>query len=395
MSVGPTEQWPASGIDLLSPAVLAHPAPYERDLRDLGACVRLTRHDVLGVFRDAEARAVLEDEADFQPMPPAVPVETAAVPLVRRTALAAVDSLGGWIDEHAARLTDETLARGEVFDGAALARRFLADVVIRMTGLSEDARDRRPFVEAVDHVTGDGAGAALLGGSVRRAAAMAGHLRARVSRESVAAGSWMDTLFGGADVRGISDPGMVSLAAECVTTGLDTAVHGICCALHTLTTHPWLWADLRELHVTGAGVFHEALRLDPLIPGAYRRAARDTIVGGLRVRPGEVVWVSSRSADSDPRRWGEDANRVIVPRARSGEYLAFGTGPFSGVGKTLAEHAADRLLAALAYRCTGLALSGEPERLRDTPGRPWVSLSLKATLHGGRRRTVSDCQVGE
>ncbi|WP_405824377.1 cytochrome P450 [Streptomyces sp. NBC_00838] len=392
------ERWPvAEKTDLLAPEVLADPHRYYRELLEMGPAVWLPVHGVLAVLSDAEIRTVLKDEERF-PGVGATPPGDIGAKLWARTVLsigqqpvaqsgrsprpAAVD-VGQWMDAHAAEVVDECVGERE-FGAVALARRFIAGVVMRLTGARGTAEIEAKPTAAAHKAGWTGPGSSLLGAAAPRATAMTTHLCETVSRENVTEGSWLDTLYREADRGRIGHGAVVRLAAECATTGMDTAIHGICTALDTLATRQDLWADLRRRHIRGVDVVREALRLDPLVPGVARLAARDTHIGGIPVRAKDPVWLSHLAAGIDPAKWGQNAHQFIVPRARNSDYLAFGTDPFSQVGQTLAERAADLLLTHLAFRCTRLEPAGAPERDLSTPARSWASLPVRITPHRGR-----------
>ncbi|MFD9869126.1 hypothetical protein ACFXI8_26760 [Streptomyces niveus] len=393
------ERWPvAETTDLLAPEVLADPHRHYRELREMGPAVWLPVHGVLAVVSDAEIRTVLKDRERFLEVGATPPGDIGAKrwartvlsigkqPVARPSGNTQrpADDVGQWMDAHAAKLVNEYVGKQE-FDGVDLSQRFIADVVMRVTGAGEEAGHTAiRTMAAQESGGGDGAGSSLLGASAPRATAMITHLCQAVSRENVAEGSWLDTLYREADRGRIGQHTVVRLAAECVTTGIDTAIHGICTALDALAAREDLWADLRRRRILGVDVVREALRLDPLVPGAARVAARDTDLGGIPVRVRDTVWLSHLAAGIDPAKWGPYAQQFVVPRAHNSDYLAYGSDPFSQVGQALGERAADLLLDHLAFRCTRLEPAGAPERNLAIPARSWASLPVRITAHRGR-----------
>lgn len=346
-----------SDLDLLAAEVRADPGPHLQVLRERGPAVWLTRLGVVAVVRYAEVRTVLEDEEGFIPRvsaarteePGPVPRSRNAQsasspgrvqPSVRsgRDVPAPAEGLGAWVDAHAAALADRYVREGR-FNGTALARSFITGAALRMLGLPETGPSPN-----------------------------------RVSS------SWMGALCQAGEHGQIRQDDVAHAAM-----GMDTTVHGICTALHALAERPEDWKDLRRGRIRGIDVFREALRLQPLAAGAVRRATRDTAIGGFPVRAGDRVWLSY-FADRDPRRWDDNADLFVVPRAANADYLAFGVDERARATKARAEHLADRLLIALASRCTRLELGGDPARSMNTLGRPWRSLPLYATADRGRVR---------
>jgi cytochrome P450 len=91
---------------------------------------------------------------------------------------------------------------------------------------------------------------------------------------------------------------------------------------------------------------HEVLRLYPTVPMIGREAADDTIVSGVLVRKGSVVFNQSYAMARNPKVWGPDAaefkpERWIDPTTREllkfppTKFLAFGAGPHMCIGMKL------------------------------------------------------------
>lgn len=84
---------------------------------------------------------------------------------------------------------------------------------------------------------------------------------------------------------------------------------------------------------------HEALRLLPASPVAWRRAVADTEVAGHRLCAGALVVLDLMAANRDPSLWGPDADR-FDPRRAAPEGIApwglsFGAGMHACIGQEL------------------------------------------------------------
>ena len=75
--------------------------------------------------------------------------------------------------------------------------------------------------------------------------------------------------------------------------------------------------------------------------------------------PEQKVLVVIGSANRDPRRWGDTANKFDISRKASGN-LAFGTGIHGCAGQMIARLEGEVVLAALAKRIKKINLEGTP-----------------------------------
>jgi cytochrome P450 len=131
-------------------------------------------------------------------------------------------------------------------------------------------------------------------------------------------------------------------------------------------------ADLRYLRQ----VFDEVLRLYPSVFMLARQPVGEQELGGHRIAPGSVVFVSPWVLHRDPRRW-PDPERFDPERFAEGReppsfaYLPFGAGPRLCIGKHLALLEAQLILATLARRYRPRVIPGE----RYTP-EPMFTLHL-------------------
>lgn len=105
-------------------------------------------------------------------------------------------------------------------------------------------------------------------------------------------------------------------------------------------------------------VLDESLRLQPTVPGYYRAARTDTLLGGVHpMRAGDRALALTATLHRDPR-WGPDPDtfdpdRFAPERVRArpgGLYKPFGTGERSCIGRQFALHEGVLMLAALIRR---------------------------------------------
>lgn len=128
-----------------------------------------------------------------------------------------------------------------------------------------------------------------------------------------------------------------------IPAAMDTTVHGLSWALHTLALRPD-WQDRAAAEAIAAGpvptldrlplvrrVVQEVLRLYPPAPLLARSAAVEQEIAGHRVRRGQTVIVAAYAMHRHPRLWDDpdefDPDRFLPERGIHDAYLPFGTGP--------------------------------------------------------------------
>ncbi|WP_433251975.1 cytochrome P450 [Actinomadura nitritigenes] len=162
-----------------------------------------------------------------------------------------------------------------------------------------------------------------------------------------------------ADGAGLTTAEVVANAAILMFGGIDTTEGMIANTVLHLLGHPGqLRLVLDDPGLLPAAI-EESLRLEPSASVVDRYATRDTALGGVTVRAGDLVRVSIAGANRDPAVF-PDPDRFDVRRANAGEHLAFAHGPHFCFGAHLARLEARTAVAAL------LELPG----LRLDPSRP-------------------------
>ena len=106
-------------------------------------------------------------------------------------------------------------------------------------------------------------------------------------------------------------------------------------------------------------VIDETLRLWPTVPGYFREAKEDTLLGGkYAYKKGDWALIVLQQVHRDKTAWGEDADQFRPDRflpehvkARSGAaYKPFGTGPRACIGRQFAYHEMLMALAVILHR---------------------------------------------
>lgn len=392
---------PTSTVDLFSDEVLADPYPHYEALRKKGRAVYLTQHRVFAVTGHKDVHAVLTDAETYSSVDGVALTAIANKRILGGTVLAADGAeharlrrplskqlnpramrrltapradTGLNVEEHARRLVDDYVERGE-FDAADLAQQMVADVVMHLMGLPDSTRQ-----EVIDGArsTFDLFGPANLRyqQSGPAAEAMITFLRKKVSRKTVRPGSWLDALYQAADAGDITDDDVVPLASAYTTAGMDTTIYAISTAIHLLSTHPVQWAHLWDGRTTAETVYRETIRLDAPIQGFGRRVTTPTDIGDTRLAADDQVWVLYGAAGRDPEKWS-DPGRFDVRRPGLTDHLALGAGPHHCAGSHLARLQASALLAALASACTHIEPADEPVRALNNTLRGYAHVPVR------------------
>ncbi|AXB44116.1 cytochrome P450 family protein [Amycolatopsis albispora] len=156
---------------------------------------------------------------------------------------------------------------------------------------------------------------------------------------------------------------LVPMAFLLLVAGHETTVNLIGNGVLALLRDPEQLAALRADPALLPGAVEEFLRLDgPVNLATLRFTAEPVRVGEVEIGAGEFVLISLLAANRDPARF-EDPAKLDVKRPAGG-HLAFGHGIHYCVGAPLARAEAEIAIGRLLARFDGLALAGEPSRLR-------------------------------
>ena len=148
--------------------------------------------------------------------------------------------------------------------------------------------------------------------------------------------------------------------------GNETTRNAITHGMHAFLTHPGQWELFkRERPATAA---EEIVRWATPVVAFQRTATQDTELGGKQVRKGDRVGLFYSSANHDPEVF-DDSDVFDITRDPN-PHLGFGGGgPHYCLGKSLAVLEIDLIFDAVADAMPGLALAGDPRRLRSA----WIN----------------------
>jgi cytochrome P450 len=106
----------------------------------------------------------------------------------------------------------------------------------------------------------------------------------------------------------------------------------------------------------------ELLRFDGPVQMSRRVTLKETDFGDRTVEPGTLLMTCLGSANRDPLRWGDSADRLDLRRTDANQHMAFGGGVHSCLGAHLARLEARVAIGTLVRRFPDLALAtDQPE----------------------------------
>jgi cytochrome P450 len=128
---------------------------------------------------------------------------------------------------------------------------------------------------------------------------------------------------------------VVRVAANLFSAGQETTVRLLAAALQLIGEREDLQQMLREDRDRIPNFVEECLRMESPVKGDFRLSRRATTVGGVDIPAGTTLMVLNGAAGRDPRHF-ECPQEFRVDRANAREHLAFGRGPHSCPGGSLA-----------------------------------------------------------
>jgi cytochrome P450 len=149
---------------------------------------------------------------------------------------------------------------------------------------------------------------------------------------------------------------VVRVAANVFAAGQETTVRLLGTALQLIGDRPDLQALLRERGDLISDFVEETLRIESPVKGDFRLARRSATVGGVDIPAGATIMVLNGAANRDPRHF-EDAAEFRVDRDKAREHLAFGRGPHTCPGGSLARMEARVSIQRLLDRTTSIRIS--------------------------------------
>lgn len=159
------------------------------------------------------------------------------------------------------------------------------------------------------------------------------------------------------DGQALSDREIASMVLQILVAGNDTTTSAMSTGMYRLVGSAGLEDELRQSPEKIANFIEEVLRYDAPIQGLWRRATRDTELGGIRIREGEIVVLRFGAGNHDPAQFA-DPDLLDPQRANARQHLTFGTGPHFCVGNQLARAELRIAFGIFLARMRNLRLAG-------------------------------------
>ena len=156
-------------------------------------------------------------------------------------------------------------------------------------------------------------------------------------------------------------PEMLSILQQLLVAGNETTAAALAEGVLLLIRNPEQLELLRGDPRLIPNAVEEVLRLATPTTSMWRKARRDTSLGGVAIPAGSLLLLRFASANRDEARFS-DPDRFDVRRANAAEHLAFGHGIHFCIGATLARKELQLGLRALLARLDDWQLApGAPE----------------------------------
>ena len=159
--------------------------------------------------------------------------------------------------------------------------------------------------------------------------------------------------------RSLTNAEIISILPQLLVAGNETTTNTITSGMVLLLEHPEQMRAVRDDRSLIPNLVEEVLRLESPVQCHFRRATRDTTLGGVEIPAGSGVGVLYGGANRDGEQF-PDPTRFDVRRSNSRTHLAFSQGIHFCVGAPLA-----RLEARIAFE----ALFDRLDNIRFAPGR--------------------------
>ncbi len=149
------------------------------------------------------------------------------------------------------------------------------------------------------------------------------------------------------DEPSLSNAELVWLVRELLVAGNETTTRALAEAVLLLDGDAEQWRRIRDEDGRAAAVAEEAIRLSSPAIGMFRRATRDTTLGGVEIPAESVVYLVYGAANRDPEVF-DDPDAFRPGRDHARDHVAFGHGIHVCVGAGLARLEAGAALRAMA-----------------------------------------------
>ena len=160
-----------------------------------------------------------------------------------------------------------------------------------------------------------------------------------------------------------------------LNAGHETTTNLIGNAVDLLIRYPDTMRDLRAHPEAIETAVEEFLRMESSNQLGNRRAAADTVLGGVAIAAGGYVHIGIGAANRDPEQF-PDPDRLDI-RREPNRHLAFGTGVHACAGMSLARMEAEVAISRLLRRFKRIEPAGKPTRTGRARFRGFASYPIR------------------
>ena len=162
------------------------------------------------------------------------------------------------------------------------------------------------------------------------------------------------------DGRKLSREELVAIVIQILTAGYETTAATMTAGLLRIIRTPGLETLLRNEPARLVNFIEEVLRSDAPIQSLFRRATKDTEIGGVAVPAGSLIQLMWGAANRDPAQFDEP-DEFRIDRANARRHVTFGFGPHVCVGNQLARGELRIAFTRLLQRLKNLRLARPQE----------------------------------
>ncbi|NMH98249.1 cytochrome P450 [Pseudonocardia acidicola] len=159
---------------------------------------------------------------------------------------------------------------------------------------------------------------------------------------------------------------ILQMLVQFLVAGNETTTNLVTSIVYRLVTDAALMAKVREDLSLVQPLVEEVLRVESPVQGMFRRATEDSVIGGVEIPEGSILWLSYGSANRDESQF-RDSEQITLGRSDPQPHLAFGRGEHFCLGAGLARLEARVGVQTLLERLDDIALDGSDEDLAYLP----------------------------
>jgi len=152
---------------------------------------------------------------------------------------------------------------------------------------------------------------------------------------------------------------LVSLGLQLFFAGVETTIHSVSQIIYLLTKHPDLLTRIKESPDMINNATEELLRLASPLQYTIRIPEHDVELQGIKVKAGQMVYVSLAMANRDPEVYVEPDSCLLTRNPNT--HIAFGHGIHTCLGLRLAREEISTMLRWMVDHDVELTATSEPE----------------------------------